>query len=154
MAFVNTIFLAIFTFFISKTISQAIVKENETFLSNTKYTNYEDLVILFEKLETSYPELAKVYSIGKSVERRRLLVIQISEGVRELHPERPSFKYVANMHGDEAIGRELVIYLAQYLLQNYGVNDRVTELLNNIDIHIMPSLNPDGFEASKVSNCF
>ncbi|KPJ13021.1 Carboxypeptidase D [Papilio machaon] len=122
---------------------------NNSFLKTPQYTNYDDLVKLFDELETNYPELAKVYSIGKSVEGRRLLVIQISEGVKSTHPERPAFKYVANMHGDESVGRQLMIYLAQYLLVNYGKDDRVTKLVNTTDIHLMPSLNPDGFEKSK-----
>ena len=60
------------------------------------------------------------------------------------------FKYVANMHGDETLGRELVIFVAQYLLENYGSDARVTRLVNTTDIFLMPSLNPDGYEASDV----
>lgn len=140
----------IFALLISECAPRSI-EDDESFLQTPKYTKYENLVTIFNKLEASYPELAKVYSIGKSVEGRELLVIQISEGVKQEHPERPSFKYVANMHGDESIGRELMVYLAQYLLLNYGKDDRVTKLVNTTDIHLMPSLNPDGFEASKVS---
>ncbi|XP_047538492.1 carboxypeptidase D-like isoform X1 [Vanessa atalanta] len=143
----------IFTLLISECVPRSIEEDDESFLTPPKYTKYDDLVTLFNKLEASYPELAKVYSIGKSVEGRRLLVIQISEGVKQIHPERPSFKYVANMHGDESVGRELVIYLAQYLLLNYGKDDRITKLVNSTDIHLMPSLNPDGFEASKEGDC-
>lgn len=127
-----------------------VINENETFLNPLKYTNYSDLTVLFSKLQSAYPELAKVNSIGKSVEGRELLVIQITENVTQEHPGRPAFKYVANMHGDESVGRELLIYLAQYLLLNYGKIDRVTKLLKNTDIYLMPSLNPDGYEASQV----
>lgn len=143
-----------FTFFILYTVfikdSLLLSVAQEPFLKTPQYTNYDDLVKLFDELVQNYPELAKVYSIGKSVEGRRLLVIQITEGVKSTHPERPAFKYVANMHGDESVGRQLMVYLAQYLLVNYGKDDRVTKLVNTTDIHLMPSLNPDGFEKSKV----
>ena len=39
---------------------------------------------------------------------------------------KPMFKWVANMHGNEAVGRQMVIFMTQYLLSNYGVEDRVT----------------------------
>ena len=55
-------------------------------------------------------------------------------------------KYVANMHGDEAVGRELMIALSEYLAKSYGKNERITNLLDTTEIHIVPTMNPDGFE--------
>lgn len=64
------------------------------------------------------------------------------------------FKWVANMHGNEAVGRELVVNMALYLLANYGTDDRVTRLVNATDLWMMPSLNPDGFEAASEGHCY
>lgn len=50
------------------------------------------------------------------------------------------------MHGDETVGRELLIMLADYMLEVYREDEAVTELLDSARVHIMPSMNPDGFE--------
>jgi len=83
-----------------------------------------------------------------------VLFLQISSSVSSRPLGKPMVKYVANMHGDEAVGRQLMVYLADYLLDQFGKDSRVNNLLNKLDIHIIPSMNPDGFEASLVSVFF
>ncbi|KRT84128.1 Peptidase, partial [Oryctes borbonicus] len=126
---------------------------NESFLTPAEYHHSEELKKLFTKLQNDYPKLAKVYSVGRSGENRDLLVIEINGNVKKPANLTPMFKFVGNMHGDETVGRELLIYLAQYLLYNYGKDPRVTKLVDTTDIHLMPTMNPDGFENSKEGNC-
>lgn len=122
----------------------------EDFLYPSQYHNYEEITNLFRDLNSTYPHLARLHSIGKSVQNRNLWVLEISENVHNRTLREPMFKYVANMHGDETVGRELMVFLAQYLLKNYGSDARVTKLVNTTDIFLMPSLNPDGYESSQV----
>ena len=78
---------------------------------------------------------------------KRIVAIRITEGARQTRAGlRPMFKYVGNMHGDETVGRQVLIYLAQYLVNQYGSNPRVTRLLDTTEVYILPTMNPDGFE--------
>ncbi len=46
--------------------------------------------------------------------------------------------YVGNMHGDETVGREVLIHTIAHICSNYGVSDDITALVDNTDIYIIP----------------
>lgn len=130
----------------------AVQTGSEDFLGDPpQYSTFEDMISLFSKLHDAHPEIVKLHSIGKSAQNRDLVAIEISSEVEERRLLKPMFKFVGNMHGDEVVGYQLLIYLAQYLVNNYGVLDRVTRLINSTDIFLMPTMNPDGLHEAKVN---
>lgn len=130
-----------------------ILKEDESFLQLPHYTSQAELEDLFARLEKAYPEQARVHYIGRSLEGRSLLALQISQNTRQRSLLVPPVKYIANMHGDETVGRQLLVYLAQYLLGNYERILDVSQLVNSTDIFLMPTMNPDGYARSQVCFC-
>ena len=114
-----------------------------------RHHNYLNMTIFLEQLAQEFPELCTLNSIGKSVEGRELWVLVISKNPKHHVPGKPEFKYVANMHGNEVFGREALLSLAKLLLLNYGYNEFLTKLVDTTRIHLMPSMNPDGYERAQ-----
>lgn len=113
------------------------------------YTSYPMLVEFCDEMAHSHSALATKFSIGQSVEGRELIGIKISGGNET---NKKKFKYVGNIHGDETVGRELLVRLVRYLLQSYGTDSEITHLIDHVDIYILPSLNPDGFHRRRRTN--
>ncbi|KAK3089861.1 hypothetical protein FSP39_007165 [Pinctada imbricata] len=111
--------------------------------------DYNSLVKALTDVNSRCPMISRIYNLTeKTWEGRDLVVIEFTEGdVGKHKPGRPEFKYVGNMHGNEVVSREVLLALVDYLCEGYLKNDhKVRWLLNNTRIHIMPSMNPDGWE--------
>ncbi len=113
-------------------------------MAGNDYPTPEEIAAELVGIAKTNPQLTQLFSIGKSVKNRDLLVMKIAANVNQQNDTRPEFKFIANMHGDEIMGRELMVLLIKDLVSNYGKDEFITKLLDTTQIYIMPSMNPDG----------
>ncbi len=107
------------------------------------YPSYDVYIATMNQFAADYPDLCKVKDIGFSTNGRQILSVKISDNVNIKEPE-PEFFYTSTMHGDELTGMILCLHLIDYLLSSYGTDNRITNLVNNVEIYINPLSNPDG----------
>ncbi|MAE07931.1 MAG: hypothetical protein CL661_04130 [Bacteroidetes bacterium] len=107
------------------------------------YPSYDEYLNMMNQFATDYPNLCEVVNIGYSINGRELLFIHINDSLGIAQNE-PEFMYTSSIHGDELVGYFLMLRYIDHLLENYGVDPEITNLVNSIDIWINPLANPDG----------
>nr|XP_023848368.1 probable carboxypeptidase X1 isoform X1 [Salvelinus alpinus] len=112
-----------------------------------RHHNYKEMRKLMKSVTEACPDITHIYSIGKSHMGLKMYVMEISDHPGKHELGEPEFRYVAGMHGNEALGRELLLNLMQYICQEYKLgNQRIVRLVKETRIHLLPSMNPDGYE--------
>lgn len=112
--------------------------EGEFFDDLRTYHEHSEFI---QQLAAQYPDLAEVFPIGESVLGRRILCLRVGTNRGTV----PGVVYHGAQHGNEPAGASVVSYIANHLLSNYGLDEYVTGLVDDIDWFLIPIMNPDGY---------
>lgn len=119
-----------------------------------KYHNYTEVYELLSKYALNYPDKTHLYSIGKSNLGKDLWVLAVSNADPAIHvPLRPEVKLVANIHGNEVVGKEILLKFINDILENPSKDSSFDSIMKNIRVHYLPLMNPDGLAKSHENDC-
>lgn len=110
------------------------------------YPTYETYVDIMYQFAADHPDICEVFSIGTSIEDREILIAHIGDDIMDESNE-PEFYYMGQIHGDELVASIMLLHLIEDLLELYGTDPRIDNIVNEIDIYINPLNNPDGLYA-------
>ncbi|XP_060884337.1 inactive carboxypeptidase-like protein X2 [Labrus mixtus] len=112
-----------------------------------RHHSYKEMRQLMKVVNEMCPNITRIYNIGKSHSGLKLYAIEISDNPGEHELGEPEFRYTAGSHGNEVLGRELLLLLMQFMCLEYlSGNQRIRHLVEETRIHLLPSVNPDGYE--------
>ena len=112
------------------------------------YRTYEEIVDYVGELHAQFPELTTIeYLPGKTYEERQIISFKISgPGRTTKKTEKNVVVMNGGMHAREWIAPASVLFMANSLLEGYKAGDSlITSLVNNLEFHIIPVLNVDGY---------
>ena len=121
--------------------------------STEKLHNNEEIVECMLAITAQCPDISKLDHIGTSTAGNDIFALKFSTDLTDYpidhvnYRRRTSIGLLANMHGNEATGRELLFWVMTHICKNRAATDKlvVQHLLQNTDIWILPTINPDGF---------
>jgi len=114
-----------------------------------KYHSHDEVIASLTALEDS--GIARTYIIGNTHEGRDIWAVKISDYPSEDEGE-PGALFLGCHHAREWISVEVPLYIAQYLTDNYYIDKDVKHLVDNCEIWIVPVVNPDGYECSRITD--
>ena len=133
--------------------------------SGYKHRSNSDISKCLEAANKYCPKISSKFNIGSTKNpagvEQNIEGIMFSEtsrwglsfsGENDLsHRKKTSIALLGNMHGNEATGRELLLWLIRHLCQYHSDDKKSThptiqKLLKNSNIYIIPTINPVGFE--------
>ncbi len=98
-----------------------------------------------DSMQRAHPLLmTKRDSIGRSIEGRTIWSVRLT-GSGGASTTRPQVLYTGLHHAREPQGMMALIYFLWYVLERYGTDPEVTQLLDTRDLTFVPVVNPDGY---------
>lgn len=114
--------------------------------SAAPYRPYTDVESFLATAESQYPALCKRVNLGMTVQGRTLWALCVSNNVN-VQSDEPEVCLISTMHGDEPVGTENLLNLITLFTTQYNIDSRVTNIVNSVELWIVPVMNPDGYMA-------
>ncbi|XP_055379067.1 carboxypeptidase B-like [Condylostylus longicornis] len=112
------------------------------------FHRYDTILQYMIALARRYPSIARYETFGRSAEGRAIGALSIS--ITRGRPRKLAY-IQAGAHAREWITPTTVLYFAAELLANIQFYRRI---LNDVEVYIVPVLNPDGYEYSHTRDRF
>jgi hypothetical protein len=115
---------------------------------------YPDLAAINTQLQqaaANYPaicqfvDLTTTFGAPVTYEGRHMYAVKVSDNVAQDEDE-PTFLLVACHHAREIVTPVIALYALEQFTTKYGVDPRITTLVDNYEIWIAPVWNPDGYQ--------
>lgn len=113
----------------------------------SNYKQFADIITHFNAIAGARPDIASMSDVGDSLQGNSIYALTITGPDTPQNPraDRPVVLWNGGQHAREWVSPMTVSYLASRFVADYGSDPRVTDLVNNTRIVIVPVMNPDGY---------
>jgi hypothetical protein len=101
----------------------------------------------FEELAAEHPDITELVTIGQTVLGTDIVALKVSLDAGRLRDgARPATLYLAGQHAREWVAPEMVRRLAHHVVDGYGTDPMLTDLVDTTELWFVPVANPDGYD--------
>jgi len=109
---------------------------------DTAYHKYEDITAWMRGLAGNHSDFVSLFEMGKTYEGRTVYGLKISANGSA---SKPQIYYDGGIHAREWIAHAVVQYIIGQLVNGYGHDATITQMVNTVEWHLVPYFNADGY---------
>ena len=110
----------------------------------SKYHSFDEMTKVIKNLTSTYSDIARMESIGKTIKGRDIWLITLHKGDPD---QAHALLVVGGTEAIQIVGSEMALRFAEHLASHYGKVDSVTKLLQTTTVYVVPRVSPDATEA-------
>jgi len=110
------------------------------------YYDYEELSSFLKDIHAAFPQLTELQSLCSSQMGRDVWMLVINNPKTGNPEDKPGY-FLNQIHSSEVIASMSCVYTIWYLLDNYGKDKKVTNIVDDLVWYVVPRLDVDGAEA-------
>jgi len=111
-----------------------------------RYHKYEEIRAFLQDCVREYPDLTRIECIGKSFLDREILMLEITNRNTGPGADKPGVYSDGNTHAGEVTGCEVILYTVKRMLEAYGKDPIITEMVDTRVFYFIPRITVDGSE--------
>ncbi len=159
----RTLALLLFATMVLSSVLLAPPASGEENRLNDGFHSFPEIISKMRSAAENNSDIAVMYDLGElytngdgstktSLEGRHFYAMKITDNPEIDEPEEPDILYVGMHHAREWMTTEMMVWLMEHILADYGTNDTITDIVDTREIWLFPVLNPDGFVYSETDD--
>jgi hypothetical protein len=118
--------------------------DNISLLLDNQFHDFNETQDEIDRIHSLVPELIDIDVLGQSYNGLNIISIKITNELSQ--EQKAKSLVVAHHHAREQITIEAALRFILYLVNNYGIDDTITNYIDTQEIYIIPTVNPDSLE--------
>ncbi len=131
------------------------VPQNFNLGSMGGFTTYDELLADLDKMAALYPNLITAKAPADpnilTHEGRVIYYVKVSDNPN-IDEDEAEVLYTGVHHAREPLSMMNLQYYLWVLLENYGSNEYITDIVDNTELYFIPVVNPDGYVLNQTNN--
>lgn len=116
------------------------------------YKTHVEILAAMDSIHSQHPNITTArFVIGTTLENREIWGMKISDNP-DVDEEEIELLYNSLIHAREPAAMEVLFLFMDHLTDQYGVNQHITDLVDNREFYFIPCINVDGYIYNQTTN--